>query len=225
MGTVSPDLPLHRTIVVVDVEGSTRRLNPAKARLRRAMYDLLERALRTSGIAEEHHDPLIDRGDGALVLVHPVDEVPKTLLLTTFIPSLGRLLASHGAHRPDHGIRLRTALHAGEVHYDERGPFGEAIDITCRLLDAPELKTKLSETAASLVLVVSDDMYRGVIRHGYEGIDDRAFEPLINLELAGYPQRGWVSVPEEALPVFGVYPRRESPFDRRYHDEPIRHEA
>jgi class 3 adenylate cyclase len=225
MGTVSPALPLHRTIVVVDVEGSTRRLNPAKARLRRAMYDLLEKALRTSGIAEEHHDRLIDRGDGALVLVHPVDEVPKTLLLTTFIPSLGRLLASHGAHGPDHGIRLRTALHAGEVHYDERGPFGEAIDLTCRLLDAPELRTKLSETAASLVLVVSEDIYRGVIRHGYEGIDDQAFEPLVTVELGEYPHRGWVYVPATALPVFDVHPRSEPSFGRQYRDEPIRHQA
>ncbi|HEV2782306.1 MAG TPA: hypothetical protein VGX25_23185 [Actinophytocola sp.] len=201
MGSLSPDLPLHRAIVVVDVEGSTRRLNPAKARLRRVMYELLEKALQSSGIFEMHRDPLIDRGDGALLLIHPVDEVPKTVLLTAFVPALSQLLAGVHAHRPDHGIRLRTAVHAGEVHYDERGPFGEAIDISCRLLDAPALKVKLTATAASLVLVVSDDIYRTLIRHRYAGIDDRTFEPLVHLEIAGHPHRGWVHVPAEALPA------------------------
>lgn len=161
------------------------------------MYELLETALESSGIGERHRDPLIDRGDGALVLIRPVDEVPKTLLLTTFVPALGQLLAGHES-RPDHRMRLRVAVHAGEIHYDERGPFGEAIDVTCRLLDAPELKIKLSTTPAALVLVVSDDIYRSLIRHRYDGIDDRAFEPLIHLEIAGDRQRGWVSVPAEA---------------------------
>lgn len=198
MHTQSLNLPLHRAIVVVDVEGSTKRLNPAKALLRRVMYELLENALESSGIGERHRDPLIDRGDGALVLIRPVDEVPKTLLLTTFVPALGQLLAGHDPSRSDHRLRLRVAVHAGEIHYDERGPFGEAIDVTCRLLDAPELKIKLSNTPAALVLVVSDDIYRSLIRHRYDGIDDRAFEPLVQLEIAGNRQRGWVSVPTQA---------------------------
>lgn len=192
MSTLSPDLPLTRSIVVVDVEGSTRWTNPAKALLRDVMYDVLETALRDSGITDEHRDPFVDRGDGALLLIHPVDAVPKTLLLTTFIPALRDLLAEQVARRPDHRIRLRTAVHAGEVHYDKRGPFGEAIDITCRLLDARELKIKLAQTEAPMVLVVSDDIYRSVIRHGYGGIDDRAFEPLVYLEIGGHTQRGWV---------------------------------
>ena len=37
------DGPVHRSIVAVDVEGSTKRTNPAKGKVRRIMYDLLER--------------------------------------------------------------------------------------------------------------------------------------------------------------------------------------
>ncbi len=37
--------------------------------------------MQISGVRETHRDPLADRGDGILVLVHAVDEVPKTLLL------------------------------------------------------------------------------------------------------------------------------------------------
>jgi class 3 adenylate cyclase len=191
----SPGLPLHRSILAVDIEGSTTRANPVKAALREVMYDLVERAMRENGIGAQYCDPLVDRGDGILALIHPVDQVPKTALLNAFVPALSQLLADHNGLRPDHRIRLRAAVHAGEVHYDRMGPFGEAIDITCRLLDAPEVKVTLRRTAAPLVLVVSDDIYRSVIRHGYHGLDDQAFEPLVRLRIHGYPQCGWVRVP------------------------------
>src|SRR6266545_1374399 len=84
--------PHHRAIVLVDIEGSTARTNIGRAWLRQSMYDLLKRALRASRIAEHHRDPLIDRGDGVLVLIHPVQQVPKTVLLNIFVPTLSRLI-------------------------------------------------------------------------------------------------------------------------------------
>lgn len=198
MGTLSP---VHRAIVAVDIEGSTARTNPAKARLRQVMFELFEAALFESGIAEQHRDPPTDRGDGVSILIRPVDDMPKTRLLDTFVPALSELLADHCARRPDQRFRLRTAVHAGEVHYDRRGTFGEALDITFRLLDAQAVKIRLSQTDAPLVLVVSDDIYQSVIRHRYDGINDRAFEPLVHLEVAGRSIMGWVCVPAESLPV------------------------
>jgi class 3 adenylate cyclase len=192
---MSPVLPLHRTIVAVDIEGSTTRTNPVKAHIRQAMYDAVEEALQTSGITEQRRDPLIDRGDGVLVLVRPVDQIPKTVLLSIFVPALTELLAEHNGHLTEHRFRLRVALHAGEVLYDRRGPFGEAIDITCRLLDAPELKSTLERATAPLALVVSDDIHRSVVRHGYDGIADQSFELLVHLDFCGQPQRGWVHMP------------------------------
>lgn len=198
MSTQPLAVPYHRAIVTVDIEGSTARTNPAKGFLRHVMYELFEAALEACGIAEEHRDPLVDRGDGVLVLIRPVDEAPKTLLLTTLVPTLSALLGQHNVDRPDHRLRLRAAVHAGEVHYDRQGCFGEALDITFRLLDAPEVKNTLSRTEAPLVLVVSDDIYRAVIRHGYDGIDDRAFEQIVRVRVAGQQHRGWVHVPPAA---------------------------
>jgi class 3 adenylate cyclase len=191
VSTMSPVLPRHRTIFAVDIEGSTSRTNSGRAMLRNTMYDVLEEALTSSGCTEQHRD-LIDRGDGALALIHPVDDLPKTKLLNSVVPTLSELL---GRLEPEYGVRLRAALHAGEVHTDGWGWYGEDIDITCRLLDAPELKRKLKQTSAPLVLVVSQDIYRSVIRHGYDGIEDSTFEPLVQLRIAGLRQRGWVQVP------------------------------
>jgi hypothetical protein len=194
MYTSIPVLPRHRTIFAVDVEGSTSRTNPGRGVLRNAMYDLVEEALMLSGVGEAHRD-FVDRGDGVLVLIHPVDDLPKTKLLDTVVPTLSDLLSQLELERPGHGFRMRTALHAGDVHQDVRGWYGEDIDITCRLLDAPEVKRKLAQTRAPLVLVVSQHIYLSVIRHGYEGIDNSTFEPLVQLEMAGLRQLGWVQVP------------------------------
>ncbi|HET9142814.1 hypothetical protein [Actinophytocola sp.] len=193
-----PDRPVHRlapvyrTLVAVDIEGSTARTDVVKARLRSVMYELLEAALYLSGIAEKHRDPLIDRGDGVVLLIRPVDQAPKTLLLTSFIPLLNDLLAGHNAEDPDQ-IRLRAAIHAGEVNYDRRGCFGEAIDLTFRLLDAPESKTALRNAGEPLVLVVSDPVYQSVVRHGYHGLDEQTFAPLVHVEIAGHQHYGWLT--------------------------------
>jgi hypothetical protein len=159
------------------------------------MYDLLEAALLECGITEDLRDPYYDSGDGVMLLVRPVDGAPKTLLLHTFVPVLSEMLAEHAAIHPDRMFRLRVAIHSGEVHFDRHGAFGEDIDMTFRLLDAPELKRRLQQTDAPLVLVVSDHIHRSVIRHDFEGIDGRTFEPSISLELAGQRHTGWVQVP------------------------------
>jgi hypothetical protein len=66
-------------------------------------------------------------------------------------------------------------MHAGEVHYDDNGCFGEALDIAFRLLGAPGVKKALRTAADPLTLVISDDIYRTIVRHSYDGIDPRSF--------------------------------------------------
>jgi hypothetical protein len=188
-------VPVHRTILGIDVANSSVRVNPAKARLRQCVHEILEDALTTSGITERYRDALVDRGDGALVLVKPADELPKTVLLTAVLPALERLLADHNTRNTRHAFQLRVAVHAGEAHLDRWGPFGEALDVTCRLLDSQALKTALAATRAPLVLVVSDDFYRSVVRHGYDDIDSARFTAAVRVEVAGVGHGGWLRDP------------------------------
>jgi hypothetical protein len=182
--------------MAVDVEGSTARTDTVKARLRRTLYELFEKSLRAAGITPDLHDALIDRGDGILALVHPVDQVPKTRLLDTVVPVLSSELTKHNRHI-EHTMRIRIVLHAGEVLYDPRGCFGEAIDLSIRLLDAPATKKHLRQTMEPFVLVVSDDIYRTVIRHGYLGIHNDAFAPLTHAHIAGRRHQGWLYTPNQ----------------------------
>lgn len=188
--------PRQRTLVACDIEGAHSRTSPALAALRADMYDLLETALLACNITEDVRDPLIDRGDGVLVAVHPTDAVPKTLLLNTFVPELSAALVEHATRHPDRGFRLRVAIHSGEVHFDRQGAFGEDIDIIYRLLDAHPLRDLQRMSDARLVLAVSNDIHRTVVRHAYDGIDPHAFTAF---EVAYRTQRlvGWLMVPTD----------------------------
>ena len=97
------------------------RTNPIREELRHEAYRLLATAMQTAGISDGQYDPLTDRGDGILALVHPVDDMPKTLLLNPLVPTLVTLLAERnarltGAERCRRELRLRAVIHAGEIH-------------------------------------------------------------------------------------------------------------
>jgi class 3 adenylate cyclase len=193
-------LPHHRTIVALDIEQSTSRRDPVKAELRSKVYELFDEALCSAGIHRRYRDGFIDRGDGILALVHPVDQAPKALLLNRVIPGLAGLLADYNsrlpaASRPQLQLRVRVVVHAGEVHYDANGCFGEALDIAFRLLDAARVKRALRAVGNPLILVVSADIYKSVVRHGYDGIDAHAFRPLVRVYVAGSRHPGWIHIP------------------------------
>jgi hypothetical protein len=190
-----PAGPVYRLIIAVDIVASTTRTDPVKGELRRVVYDLLEHALEAVGITGDCLEPLTDRGDGILALVRSHDDVPKTALLDRLMPLLAAMLAEYNAQAksPALRMRLRAVVHAGDVYLDRRGCYGEAIDVAIRLLDAPPVKRALRQSAAPLVLVISDDIYFAVVRQGY--VDKDAYWPLVQVRVASRPHRGWVHFP------------------------------
>lgn len=192
---ISRGQPCYRTVFGVDVESSTTRNNSAKARMRDAMYALVTEAFVRNGITADDHDPLLDNGDGLVALLRPVDRVPKTLLLRAVVPTLVRLIDEHNTSRPSDRLRLRAVLHAGEVHHDTRAPFGETLDVAFRLLDSPVTKRALRRTTGSLVLAVSDDIHRAVVRHHYDGIDPLTFTAFMTRRNSTVWDSGWLHAP------------------------------
>lgn len=191
--------PVYRSIVVVDLEGSTKRSNMAKGELRRVMYELLDQALMAAGIGPDHLEELADRGDGVLILIRPHDDVPKSALVGRLIPVLAGLLAEHNAAaaRPELELRMRAVVHAGEVHEDGRGFYGDDIDVAFRLVNAPAVKRALREAASSpLVLVVSEEIFSAVVRHGY--IAAGVYEPAVRVRVGEQHRRGRVHIPVPA---------------------------
>jgi HD domain len=187
----------YRTIIALDIEGSTSRPDPVKAELRTMLYELFDAALRSAGIYPRHRDRFIDRGDGLLALIHPVDQAPKALLLNRVIPEFSRLLSAYNTSLPPQGgpqrqMRVRVVLHAGEVHYDADGCYGEALDIAFRLLDAPVVKKAFRAAPDPFILVVSGDIHSSVVRHGYDQVGGGSFQRLVTKQIAGNRYTGWI---------------------------------
>lgn len=155
---------MHRSIVCVDVENfcDARRTDPDQAAVRAGMYGALRRALAASGVSWDNCYRE-DRGDGVLVLVPPA--VPKSHLVTGFPPELAAALTVHNrAHGPQARIRLRAALHAGEIRFDDHGVVGRSINLAFRLLEADAVKSALRGSRGVLALIASDWFFHEVIR-------------------------------------------------------------
>lgn len=195
-------LPVHRSIFAVDIEHSTQRINPIKEELRQHVYHMVAKALDAVGIADLHRDPFSDFGDGVLVLVHPVDDVPKPVLVTRLIPALTDMISQRNedipASEPTRLLRMRAVIHAGEVHNDGNGVFGQDLDVAFRLLDARRFKARFRKAKIPLGLVVSDEIYWSVIHHGYDGIDGDEFQPIV-VTVGGRRRKGWVQVPGDGM--------------------------
>jgi class 3 adenylate cyclase len=166
--------PVYRGILGIDIEGFSRGewTDPIRARLRDRLDRLVRQALVRSRIAASVIAST-DTGDGLLLLLEP--EVSKARLLHLVIDMAGDL-ARGNQHAPaTHRMRLRVVVHAGEMLADARGHTGASLNFASRLLDADAARAVLAfSPAAELVVVVSDEVYEGVVRHGYAGVDPAA---------------------------------------------------
>jgi len=148
-------LAVHRTIVVVDVEGfgDQRRTNPHQVAVRDGLYRAMREAFDHAGIPWDGcgHE---DRGDGVLILIPA--ELPKGLLVESVPSGLVTALQAHNSTHPGpEQIRLRMALHVGEVSYDEHGVTAASINLAFRLLDSVPLKEALAASSGVLAVIAS----------------------------------------------------------------------
>jgi hypothetical protein len=195
-----PSYPSRRRVIVaLDIERSTTRPDPVKADLRTMLYELFDAALRSAGVQASCRGPFIDRGDGLLALIDPVDQAR---VLNHAVPAFSQLLAGYNASLPDRGqrqLRVRAVMHAGDVNDDDNGCYGEALDIAFRLLDAPRVKTALQASHGPLVLVISGDVYSWVLRDAPRGTGRTAFHSLVTAQVAGNQHQGWIHLAPAAV--------------------------
>ncbi|WP_309235892.1 tetratricopeptide repeat protein [Amycolatopsis sp. SID8362] len=103
-------------------------------------------------------------GDAVLALV-PAD-TGKAAFVETVLPALVVNLRIHNdKHPPAQRIRLRVALHAGEVGYDVHGVTSGSLTRAFRLCSAPALKAALASSPGVLGVIASDWLFTEVIRH------------------------------------------------------------
>jgi tetratricopeptide (TPR) repeat protein len=202
-------LAVHRTIVVVDVEGfgDQRRNNAHQVAVRAGLYRVMREAFGRAGIFWDDCS-VEDRGDGVFVLVPA--EVPKGLLAEYLPPALVTGLRGHnGAHPRPERMRLRMALHAGEVHYDEHGVTGASVNLAFRLLDAAALKAALAGSPGVLAVIVSSWFFDEVVRHSPSGAE--AGYRRVQVAVKETTATGWVCLPDQVDPAGGAMPELPPP--------------
>ena len=206
-----PNHPEDRTILAVDIEGfgSQARTNLVRVRLRRQL-DRWCRAVLARAQASPEQWCAQDTGDG---FVFSVDaHIPRNVLLGGFVVGLAQRLGRYNRTHPEpERIRLRVAMHAGDVLRDPYPIHGEATVLACRLLDSDVLRACLAATGQSLAAIVSQTIYDNIVKQAYPPIDPLDWHPVMAVTKEG-PRPAWVHMPGD---VDG--PRRAGVVtDRRY---------
>ncbi|HEY7484923.1 MAG TPA: hypothetical protein VH912_10735 [Streptosporangiaceae bacterium] len=184
----------HCVIFAVDVAGFTdvKRDDEVQLAVRDALYGLLIEAFGGAHLPWEEclHE---DRGDGILVIIPA--KMPSATVVDPLMERVRAGLRHHNRLASDAAtIRLRAAVHIGEVHSDAYGLAGSAVNHLFRLLDAPVLKKTLANARADLALMVSDYFYDSVVKHGPGMIDPATFRP-VDVEVKETKTRGWMHLP------------------------------
>jgi hypothetical protein len=190
---------MHQTILVVDVEeyGDWRRSNENQVAVRDGMYQALRLTFDDVGIPwDDCYQE--DRGDGLFVLAP--SGIQKGLFSVSLPLKLAdRLHAHNKAHEPEEGIRLRMALHAGEISSDDHGVVGTALNQAFRLIEADQLKIALKGSPGVLAVIASSWFYGEVIKQSHECRPDTYRPILVNKKETATV--GWVALPDHHGPL------------------------
>ncbi|MCP2337610.1 cyclic nucleotide-binding domain-containing protein [Actinomadura rupiterrae] len=192
-----PPAPAHDwagqvcSIMFVDVVGfsAPHRNDTDRLELRRVLYEAVPAALEGSDVpwAACYHE---DRGDGMLIVVPP--QAPPARVVDPMLSLLTARLRRHN-HAASEAMRLRIrmSLHIGPVMPDREGVNGAAIIQAARLLDAPELRHRMSDTDADVGFVASEYVFENVLAQGPGYINPRSFQ-RIRFRAKNAAYTGWM---------------------------------
>jgi hypothetical protein len=191
--------PQHRAIMSVDIARSAGRGNMPLLAIREALAEAMAGSFAATGIDWDacRRD---DLGDG-MRLVLP-SGIQKRRLIYPLMRELSDRVRSHNqlAAEPAQ-IRLRVALHAGEVYLDHRGAVaGGPLEVLARMLDAVPLRGALAAApeAVPVALMISQHIYDETVGHGYAGIEPDMFGK-VSFTTKEYTAQAWVHLPGHRL--------------------------
>ncbi|WP_409496564.1 hypothetical protein [Amycolatopsis sp. cmx-11-12] len=187
---------------MADVEGfgDPRRTGPHQQAVREGLYEVMAAAFVAGGLAwEDCYQE--DRGDAVFVLVPP--DTDKAAFVEAVLPALVMRLRVHNDSRPEmQRIRLRVALHAGEVVYDDHGVTSSSLTLAFRLCDAPPLKAALATSPGVLAVITSAWLFDEVVRH-MPAAAPATWRP-VTIAVKEADTTGWIALPDHPYPPESV---------------------
>jgi hypothetical protein len=202
--------PEYRALLAIDIEHSGGRGNVALHTIRDVLFSALHESL-TRATIDWHTCLRDDLGDG-IRLTAPAG-TPKTALLHPLVHELAVRLRAHNRQAgPPTTIRVRIALHAGDVFINGGIVTGHPLETLARMLDAPPAKTALANAPETVpaVAILSRHFYDETVRHGYPGIDPETFHKT-TFTVKEHTADAWLHLPLSAIPPA---PTPDPPTDR-----------
>jgi hypothetical protein len=150
------------TVILTDVAdyGARSRTDSDRLLIREALFSMTQRAMQGFPRAQTE-----DRGDSFLTVIPPDASTARVLdQLAKELP--GAVERHNSTHGESARFKLRLAVNVGPVVSHMGGVSGEAIIVAARLVEAPSFKRALTESKASLGVIVSPFVYETIIRHG-----------------------------------------------------------
>ncbi|WP_405727486.1 hypothetical protein OG607_24790 [Streptomyces sp. NBC_01537] len=185
----------YRALLACDIAGSAGRGEQRLQEIRRVLRSALSDALGMADL-DARDFAYADTGDGCQ-LVAPA-ALPKARLLFPLLPELGARIREHNQHAgPDTWLRVRAAVHAGEIRLDPEGTVsGAPFEALARLLDSAPLRhaTLAGTSGTPLAAILSQHFYEETIGHGYEGLEPDAFTAA-DVRVKEYAARAWLWYP------------------------------
>ncbi|GLY88290.1 helix-turn-helix transcriptional regulator [Actinoallomurus iriomotensis] len=213
-GSTRPDgsapSALHHPMFAVDISAFGTRQDRVQLHLRTAMYEVVRHACDSGGLSWDavYRE---DRGDGMFAIAPASTSVDT--ILDSVVPHIRAGLRQHNTlANPAAQIRMRMAVHAGYVYFDDHGVSGHALVQLFRFLDSATLKAALRASDGELALLVSGYLYDEVIRHG-SGLTDPAAYRRITVTNKETSAEAWVWSPSPHPSPAGEPVRSAAPLD------------
>jgi len=184
----------YRTFLAADIEsyGGLERSDSVRVQLRRRLTEWCSELFDEAGVVPGNW-LLQDTGDGWLLSVDP--NVSRSLLLDTVPGGLRDHLLAYNQNSPRaERLRVRLAMHAGDVLPDPEPFVGEATNHTCGLLDSEVLRACLRATTQPVAVMVSAEIYQGVVRRAHGSLNPAEWHQVV-VEGKDEPADAWVHVP------------------------------
>jgi hypothetical protein len=185
----------RRICVVFDVEKYSARTSADHLAMQPQLQRVTERATEHAGLRWRQME-VEKKGDGLLLQLPPGIDESRVLprLVNGFCSALRQSnLRALSSRR----LRVRMALTQGIQHPGPIGAIGESLIVASRLVDSPPARSLLdSRPDASLIVIVSDDLYRDVIAQNYPGLNPGEFTQVrAVIEAKSFEADAWVCVP------------------------------
>ncbi len=191
---------MHCGLFSIDIAGfgQVGRTSETFVQVRHVLFSLLANAFEVSGVTWEMCLRR-DTGDGMIVVVPP--HFPKVRLLYPLIAHLSSELVRYNASAPPAlRIRVRVAIHAGEIRLDEYGVTGRPKVLLARLLDSRVLRDALTEAPdeVPMVILVSDRFHEDIQDQGEPGLDILSYQP-VTVQEKETDVRAWLHIPDPVV--------------------------